>query len=68
MFLYDRRVKDHRTNFQTSDVNGVMDGKIDGFIKAYWMEFPVRRISNFFVIYLFSSRNFVLLGYSKEMV
>ena len=36
----DRRVKDHRTNYQTSDVNGVMDGKIDGFIKAYLMEFP----------------------------
>ena len=35
----DRRVKDHRTNYQTSDVNGVMDGKIDGFIKAYLMEF-----------------------------
>ena len=25
----DRRVKDHRTNYQTSDVDGVMDGKID---------------------------------------
>ena len=36
----DRRVKDHRTNYQTSDVDGVMDGKIDGFIKAYLMEFP----------------------------
>lgn len=35
----DRRVKDHRTNYQTSDVNGVMDGKIDGFIKAYLMEY-----------------------------
>ncbi len=35
----DRRVKDHRTNYQTSDVAGVMDGKIDGFIKAYLMEF-----------------------------
>ena len=35
----DRRMKDHRTNYQTSDVNGVMDGKIDGFIKAYLMEF-----------------------------
>ena len=35
----DRRVKDHRTNYQTSDVPGVMDGKIDGFIKAYLMEF-----------------------------
>ena len=35
----DRRVKDHRTNFQTSDVAGVMDGKIDGFLKSYLMEF-----------------------------
>ena len=37
----DRRVKDHRTNYQTGDVDGVMDGKLDGFIKAYLMEFPV---------------------------
>ena len=36
----DRRVKDHRTNSQTADVDGVMDGKIDDFIKAYLMEFP----------------------------
>lgn len=35
----DRRVKDHRTNYQTSDVNGVMDGDLDGFIKAYLMEY-----------------------------
>ena len=35
----DRRVKDHRTNYQTSDVGGVMDGKIAAFIKAYLMEF-----------------------------
>lgn len=35
----DRRVKDHRTSYQTSDVDAVMDGKIDGFIKAYLMEF-----------------------------
>ena len=34
----DLRVKDHRTGFQTSDVGGVMDGKLDGFIKAYLME------------------------------
>jgi peptide chain release factor 2 len=35
----DRRVKDHRTGYQTSDVGAVMDGDIDGFIKAYLMEF-----------------------------
>ena len=35
----DRRVKDHRTNYQTSDVAGVMDGEIDDFIKTYLMEF-----------------------------
>ncbi len=34
-----RRVKDHRTNYQTSNVQGVLDGKIDEFIKAYLMEF-----------------------------
>ncbi|MDE7376147.1 MAG: peptide chain release factor 2 [Muribaculaceae bacterium] len=35
----DRRVKDHRTDHQTSDVGGVMDGDIDDFIKAYLMTF-----------------------------
>lgn len=35
----DRRVKDHRTGYQTSDVDGVMDGKLDEFIKSYLMEF-----------------------------
>ena len=35
----DRRVKDHRTNYQTSDVQGVMDGDLDEFIKAYLMEY-----------------------------
>lgn len=35
----DRRVKDHRTGYQTSNVQSVMDGNIDGFIKAFLMEF-----------------------------
>lgn len=35
----DRRVKDHRTNYQTSNVNAVMDGDLDDFIKEYLMEF-----------------------------
>src|SRR5690625_2594675 len=30
-------VKDHRTDYETSDVEGVMDGDLDGFIKAYLM-------------------------------
>ena len=35
----DRRVKDHRTDHQTSNVQAVMDGELDGFIKAYLMEY-----------------------------
>jgi peptide chain release factor 2 len=32
-------VKDVRTGYETSNVQAVMDGDIDGFIKAYLMEF-----------------------------
>ena len=35
----DRRVKDHRTGCQTSNVDAVMDGDLDAFIKSYLMEF-----------------------------
>jgi peptide chain release factor 2 len=31
-------VKDHRTDFETSDTQAVMDGSISGFIKSYLME------------------------------
>ena len=37
--LDDRRVKDHRTNYQTSNTDGVLDGDLDEFIKAYLMSF-----------------------------
>ncbi len=33
--LDDRRVKDHRTGYQTSQTDDVLNGKIQGFIKAY---------------------------------
>ena len=37
--LDDRRVKDHRTGHQTTDCDGVLNGDLDAFIKAYLMEF-----------------------------
>lgn len=35
--LDDRRVKDHRTNHQTSQTDAVLAGDLDGFLKAYLM-------------------------------
>ncbi len=32
-----KMIKDHRTNFEVGNVGPVMDGEIDGFIKAYLM-------------------------------
>ncbi len=37
--LDDRRVKDHRTNHQSSNPQAVLDGDINDFLKAYLMEF-----------------------------
>jgi peptide chain release factor 2 len=34
-----RLVKDLRTDYETSDTQGVLDGDINAFIKAYLMEF-----------------------------
>jgi len=34
-----KMVKDLRTDYETSDVQGVMDGKLDEFMKAYLMEY-----------------------------
>jgi len=30
-----RMVKDHRTNFQTGNVDAVLDGELDGFVESY---------------------------------
>jgi peptide chain release factor 2 len=30
-----RMVKDHRTSFETSNTDAVLDGDLDGFIEAY---------------------------------
>jgi len=35
--LDDRRVKDHRTNYQTGNTDAVLNGDIDGFLKAFLM-------------------------------
>ena len=34
-----KMVKDLRTNYETGNVNAVLDGELDGFIKAFLMEF-----------------------------
>ena len=34
-----KMVKDVRTSYETGNVNAVLDGELDGFIKAYLMEF-----------------------------
>ena len=36
-------VKDHRTDVETSNIQAVMDGAIDDFIKAYLMEYGQKK-------------------------
>jgi peptide chain release factor 2 len=38
-------VKDHRTDVETSDTQGVMDGYIDDFIQAYLMQFSSQKVA-----------------------
>jgi peptide chain release factor 2 len=37
--LDDRRVKDHRAGYQTSDTQGVLDGDLNQFMKEYLLQF-----------------------------
>ncbi|MCB0582009.1 MAG: peptide chain release factor 2, partial [Phaeodactylibacter sp.] len=39
--LDDRRVKDHRTSYQTSQTESVLDGDLDDFLKAFLMNSTV---------------------------
>ena len=36
--LDDKRVKDHRTNFQSNDPFKILDGDLNAFLKAFLME------------------------------
>ena len=37
-----KMVKDHRTDYQTSNTDAVLDGELDGFITAYLRSVPGR--------------------------
>jgi len=37
--LDDRRIKDHRTNYERFDVENVLDGDLDEFMEKYLSEF-----------------------------
>ena len=41
--LDDRRVKDHRTNYQTSQTEAVLDGDLDDFLQAYLLSQKVEQ-------------------------
>lgn len=41
--IYDRRVKDHRTNYEIMNPDAVFDGDIDGFIETFLLERQKRR-------------------------
>jgi peptide chain release factor 2 len=46
-FLHpDQRVKDHRTGFEVGDAQRVLDGDLDGFVRAYLNQAAASRSSN----------------------
>ena len=45
-FLHpDQRVKDHRTGFEVGDAQRVLDGDIDGFVRAYLNQAAASRVA-----------------------
>ncbi len=48
VFMPYTMVKDHRTSFETGNVNAVMDGDLDGFINAYLKAASLDQLSDDF--------------------
>ena len=48
VFMPYTMVKDHRTGFETANVNSVMDGNLDGFINAYLKAASLNQLSENF--------------------
>ena len=46
VFMPYTLVKDHRTSFETGNINAVMDGDIDGFINAYLKALSQNTLNN----------------------
>ncbi len=44
VFMPYTMVKDHRTNFETGNINAVMDGDLDGFINAYLKDVSLGKV------------------------
>ena len=46
VFMPYTMVKDHRTSYETGNINAVMDGDIDGFINAYLKASSLNELNN----------------------
>lgn len=46
VFMPYTMVKDHRTSFETGNINAVMDGDLDGFINAYLKASSLNELNN----------------------